>query len=156
MSNGWEEIMPTVTLYQEGIRIAVEQAVPFTGWVAASIKCMLATSSYTPSQLHTSYANVSAYEISGGGYVLGGTTLTSKTIVTATNQLRMDAADVSWTNLLVKPRFAVVYDSTNATASQRTLMGYMDLGNLKGGKLRIRWPGTGVLVLTVENAIGFP
>lgn len=152
----WDDIMATVTWYREGIRIVTERSVAFTGWTAASIKCMLVTSSYTPSQAHTAYTDASTFEISGGDYTLGGLMLTSKTITTVTNQLRLDAADVSWANLPIKPRYALIYDSTNATASQRTLLGYTDLGNLKSRKLRIRWPGNGTLVLTVENAVGFP
>lgn len=148
--------MATVTLYQEGIRIVVERAVAFTGWTAATIKCALVTSGYTPSQTHTSYANVSAYEISGGDYTPGGTTITSKTITTSANQLRMDGADVAWASINVTPRYAIIYDATNATASQRTLMGYMSLGNIKSRRLRIKWSNSGILVVTVENAVGFP
>lgn len=152
----WDVIMPTVTLYREGIRIVVERAVTFTGWTAASVKCALVTSSYVPSQAHTAYSDVSAYEVSGGDYSVGGMTLTGKTIATSTNQLRLDAVDVAWSNLPVKPRYAIIYDATNVTASQRTLMGYMDLGTLKARKLRIRWPSNGVLTITVEDAVGFP
>lgn len=155
-NDDWNEQMPTVNWYREGVRIVVERSVAFTGWTAASVKCALVTSGYTPSQAHTSYADISPYEISGGDYQLGGTLLTGKTIVTSTNQLRLDAIDIAWSNLPVKPRYAAVYDATNATASQRTLFGYMDLGNLRGRKLRIKWPGNGVLVLTVEDAVGFP
>ena len=156
MTGGWDEIMATVFMYQQGIEIVVERSRAFTGWAAAAIKVALVTSSYVPSQSHTAYSDVSAYEVSGGDYVLGGVALSSKTIVTSTNQLRMDAADTSWTSLPVKPRYAIIYDSTNVTASLCTLMGYLDLGNLKGRKLHIRWPSTGVLTLTVENAVGFP
>ena len=148
--------MATVFMYQKGIEIVVERSRAFTGWSAASIKVALVTSSYVPSQSHTAYSDVSAYEISGGDYVLGGATLSSKTIATSANQLRLDAADTSWASLPVKPRYAIIYDSTNVTANLCTLMGYLDLGNLKGRKLRIRWPSTGVLTLTVENAVGFP
>ena len=155
-NDDWDEQMPTVNIYREGVRIVVERSVAFTGWTSASVKCALVTSGYTPSQTHTAYTDVSPYEISGGDYQLGGLLLTGKTITTSTNQTRMDALDIAWASLPVKPRYAVVYDSTNATASQRTLFGYMDLGNLKGRKLRIKWPSTGVLVLTVEDAVGFP
>jgi hypothetical protein len=148
--------MPTVTWYREGIRIVVERSVAFTGWTGASIKTALVTASYVPSQAHTSYADISSFEISGGDYSTGGITLSSKTIATSTNQLRLDAADVTWSSIPIKPRYAVVYDSTNVTASQRTLLGYMSLGNLKGQRLRIKWPSTGVLTLTVEDAAGFP
>ena len=156
MPSDWCEIMPTVTWYREGIRTVVERDRTFTGWSAASIKVMLVSASYVPSQSHTAYTDASAYEISGGDYTLGGLLLTGKTIATSTNQLRLDAIDVAWNSLPVKPRYCLVYDATNATASQRSLFGYMDLGNLKGRKLRIKWPSTGVLVLTVEDAVGFP
>lgn len=152
----WEEIVPTVTLYRQGIQIVVERSMAFTGWSNATMKCMLVTSNYTPSQAHTNYTNASTFEISGGDYLTGGTALSGKTITTVTNQLRMDAVDVAWSNLVVKPRYAIVYDATNATANQRTLFGYMDLGNLRGRKLRIRWPSTGVIIVTVEDAVGFP
>jgi hypothetical protein len=152
----WNNVMAVVTWYQNGIEAVAERSVAFTGWTAASIKVALVTSSYVPSQSHTSYANVSAYEISGGDYTLGGQALSGKTISTNQNQLQLDAIDIAWASLPVKPRYAIIYDSTNVTASLCTLMGYLDLGNLKGRKLRIRWPSTGVLTLTVENAVGFP
>lgn len=156
MPSSWDEVMAIVTLYREGIKIVVGQDWPFIGWATAAVKVALVTSSYTPSQAHTSYSNVSAYEISGGDYTLGGVTLASKTIATVSNQLRLDGADVSWNSVPVKPRYAIIYDSTNLIESQRTLFGYMDLGTLRGRKLRIKWPASGVLTITVENAVGFP
>jgi hypothetical protein len=154
--SAWDEVMATVLWYQQGVEIVVERSRNFLGWSTSSIKVALVTASYVPSQSHTAYSDVSAYEISGGNYTMGGLALSSKTLTTSLNQLRLDASDVSWNTLSVKPRYAIVYDSTNVTASLCTLLGYTDLGNLKGNKLRIRWPNTGVLTLTVENAVGFP
>src|SRR5689334_15822625 len=141
----WDDLMAVVTWYQQGIEIVVERSRAFTGWTNASMKVALVTASYTPSQSHTAYSDISAFEISGGDYNIGGLALSGKTITTNQNQLRLDAIDVAWSSLPVKPRYAVVYDATNVTANLCTLFGYLDLGRLKGSKLRIRWPSTGVL-----------
>jgi len=150
-------VMPTVNIYREGLKAVVERSRTFTGWTTASVKVMLVTSAYVPSQLHSSKADVSTFEIQpSGDYVTGGQLIAVKTITTVNNQLRLDGEDMLWTNLVIKPRYAVVYDDTNTVASTKTLFAYMDLGNLKSKRLRIKWPSTGVLVYTTEDAIGLP
>jgi len=156
MPNDPDEIMPTITWYQNGVKTVVERDRTFLGWTVASVKVAMVTSSYVPSQSHTAYTDVVSYEISGGDYTVGGLLLSGKTITTFTNQVRLDAVDVAWSSLPVKPRYAIIYDSTNASPAQRSLFGYMDLGTLRGRKLRIKWPSQGVLTLTVEDAPGFP
>lgn len=149
-------IMPTVNWYKTGVETVVERNNVFTGWIAASIKMMLVTDNYVPSQAHTSKADVLAYEISGGDYTPGGLLLASKSITTSTNQVRLGALGVRWTDLPVPPRYGIIYDDTNTLDANKTLLGYMDLGTLRSNKLTIVWPSNGVLVLTVEDSVGFP
>lgn len=151
-----DEEMPTINTYREGLRSIAERDRTFTGWVAAAVKVMLVTSNYTPSQAHTSRADAVSYEISGGDYTPGGQLIGSKSLSTVTNQLRLTGGNVQWSNLTVKPRYALIYDDTNVTVSEKTLFGYMDLGNVKSRGVRIKWPNTGVLNFKVEDAPGFP
>jgi hypothetical protein len=151
-----DTIMPTVNTYREGIKVVVERSRAFTGWTAASVKVILLSDQYVPSQTHSSKADLASFEITGGDYIAGGQLLTSKSVSTSTNQVRLAAENVAWNDLPVKPRYAAVYDDTNATVSDKTLFAYMDLGTLHGRKLRIRWPAAGVLVYTVEDAVGLP
>src|SRR5438128_1789671 len=62
-----------------------------------TIKFILLTSSYTPSQgSHDFRDDLGANEASGGsGYTSGGFTLASKTLAVATLTLNWDAADIS-------------------------------------------------------------
>ncbi len=91
------------------------------------------TSSYTPDQdAHDNFDDVSAYEVEGAGYTAGGAALTPSdpTVDTATNETRLDAADVSWANATITARYAVIYFASG-TASTSTLIGYVDFGEDK-------------------------
>jgi hypothetical protein len=67
-------------------------------WVTDTIKCTLHTATYAPNQdTHTFASDLTNELATGGGYTAGGVTLASKTTAydSATNQTRLDAADVS-------------------------------------------------------------
>lgn len=91
-------------------------------------KVALLTSSYSPNYTtDTSYANVSANEVTGGGYTAGGVALTSVTWTGTGNTATLGAAAASWTGLAVTCRYAAVYKSTG-TASTSKLIGLLDFG----------------------------
>lgn len=124
-------------------------------WDSDTIKVALVSSAYTPNQdTHDYWDDVAAYEISGTGYTAGGAVLTSKTITydSASNVVTLDAADVSWASSSVTARHAVVYDDSGATAGQKVLIGYVDLGSDQSstnGAFTITWDATGIIRLTV-------
>src|SRR3954452_21956801 len=81
-------------------------------WVTDTIKCTLHTATYAPNQdTHTFASDLTNELATGGGYTAGGVTLASKTTAydSATNQTRLDAADVSWAGMSNTFRYAVVW-----------------------------------------------
>src|SRR5690349_21680891 len=76
-----------------------------------TIKCALATSSYTPDQDAHDFFNDITNEVSGTGYTAGGATITSPSITYTggTNTLKLDGDDVSWTTSTITARYAIIY-----------------------------------------------
>jgi len=113
-----------------------------------TIKVMLCASAYIPDQdAHGSKTDVTN-EITGTGYTAGGATLANKTVTYtgATNVLKFDADDVSWTDSTLTFRTAVIYDATN-----NALIGYVDYGadkSSEAGTVTIPWDAAGILTLT--------
>jgi hypothetical protein len=92
-------------------------------------------------------------EITGTGYSAGGVTLTSPTVTydTASDQVRLDAADVSWTSSTITARYAVVYKSAG-TASTSPLICYFDFGSNQSttnGTFAIQWATDGIAYIDV-------
>ncbi len=99
-------------------------------WVNDTIKIALLDSGYTPDQdAHQFYSDISAHEVTGTGYSVGGATLASKTktYTGASNTLSLDAADATWAGSTITARYAAVYKSTG-TAGTSALIGYIDFG----------------------------
>lgn len=124
-------------------------------WVTDTIKVTLHTSTYTPNQDTHDFADDLTNEIANGsGYTTGGVTLTTKALTydSATNTVRMDADDVSWTFSASKTmRYAVIRKDTG-TAGTSPLLGYVDFGtdDTTSGAFNIAWDATdGVLRMQV-------
>lgn len=124
-------------------------------WDSDTFKVALVSSSYTPNQdTHDYWDDVSSNEISGPGYTAGGQALTSKTISydSGSNVVTLDAADVVWANASVTARYAVVYDDSGATNSQKVLLGYLDFGSDQSSTnaaFSVTWDATGIARFTV-------
>jgi hypothetical protein len=120
-----------------------------------TIKVMLVSSSYSPNQdTHDYLDDVVANEVSGTGYTAGGAALASKTLTydSASNVTILDAADVTWASSTITARYAVIYDDSGATNSQKALLGYVDFGSDQSstsGNFTITWDATGIFRLTV-------
>lgn len=100
-------------------------------WVTDTIKVTLHTSSYSPDQdTHDFHADLTNEVANGNGYTTGGVTLANKTAAyqSASNTLRLDADDPSWTFTALKTfRYAVVWKDTGVSATS-PLLGYVDFG----------------------------
>ncbi len=127
----------------------------WTGYTLANIRVMLTTSSYVPSQSHQYKSDIS-HEVAGTGYTAGGELLTNKFLEQVGNIIYLKADNVTWANRDFLPRYAIIYDDTNALAADKLLLGYVDLGTLRGRNLRLRWSSGRVLRIALENAAGFP
>src|SRR5437762_11268937 len=82
-------------------------------WDTDTIKCSLHTSTYVPNPDLDDFFNDVTNEVSSANYTAGGNTLTSPTITQdgATNEIRLDAADTTWTTVTFTTRYAVIYKS---------------------------------------------
>jgi hypothetical protein len=122
-------------------------------WDTDTQKIALLTG-YTANQdTHDFFDDVSGTEITGTGYTAGGATLASKTATydTASDQIRLDAADPSWTTSTLSATDAVIYKSTGTASTSPLLVG-IDFGGTvatTAGTFAITFDSLGVFVLDV-------
>lgn len=120
-----------------------------------TLKVMLCTSGYTPSQDTHQFKSDITSEVAGTGYTAGGNTLTTVALAYtgATNTLKLSADNVTWSSSTITARYAVIYDSTPATDATRPLIGYVDFGadvSSSNGPFTITWNAAGVATVTVS------
>lgn len=124
-------------------------------WSSATIKTSLHTSAYTPNQDTQDFFDDATNEVGASGtYDAGGLTLGSKSSSydTATDQVRLDAADFSATGTTITARRAVVYSDTGGAASTDPVIGWVDFGadvSTTNGTFAITWDATGIVVYDV-------
>jgi hypothetical protein len=123
-------------------------------WDTDTIKASLHTAYTFTQDTHDFFDDVSASEITGTGYTAGGATLGTKTATydTATDQIRLDAADTTWTTSTLSATDAVVYKSTGVAATS-PLMAAVDFGatvSTTAGTFQITWDSTGICVFDVS------
>jgi hypothetical protein len=115
-------------------------------------KLMLVTATHTPDQDANDFINdASANEAAGTGYTAGGITLTSVTVTldTATNTVKVDAADIS--GISVSCRWAIAYVDTGTPSTSR-LLSCTDLSEGLGGDVTatgITWSTDGIFEAVV-------
>lgn len=120
-----------------------------------SIKIMLCTTSYTFDQDTHQYKSSITNEVTGTGYTAGGQALTSVAVTydTATNTIKMDAADPSWPSSTIAGVLkAVIYDSTPGTDATRPLIAYLESDatlSTTSGTLSITFDTAGIATMTV-------
>jgi hypothetical protein len=122
-------------------------------WDTDTIKIALVTNADAPVMDTDDFFNDVGTEITGTGYTAGGATLGSKTATydTASDQVRLDAADASWTTSTLTARYAVVYKSTG-TASTSPLISWIDFGtdvSTTAGTFQITFDATGIVVIDI-------
>lgn len=120
----------------------------------STIKCALIKNTYTPDQdAHDFWDDVSANECdASGNYSAGGITVTPSdpTVDTATNETRLDCADMSATTFTGTVRYLVFYYSSG-TPGTSNLICYCDLGadtTAAAGTFTITIATTGILKIT--------
>lgn len=124
-------------------------------WASATIKTSLHTVTYVPNQDTNHFFSDVTNEIGATGtYVAGGLTLGTKTSAydTATDQIRLDAADFSATGTTTTARRAVVWDDTAGASTTDPAMGWVDFGadvSTTNGTFSIVWDPTGLIVYDV-------
>jgi hypothetical protein len=119
-----------------------------------TFKAMLTTSAYTPNQDTHDFRDDVTNEIVGTGYTAGGVTLASLTLTydTATNEVRWDFADPSWTGASFTARRMIVYKWRGGAASADELVMWVDFGadeTVTLGTFSYVVPATGAAFTTV-------
>lgn len=111
----------------------------------------LVTSTYTPNiDTHDFFDDVTN-EVAGSGYVAGGITLSSTTVIldTTGDEAEFDAADITWATSTLTARGAVLYRNTG-TPGTSPLIAYFDFGSdqtSSTGNFTIAWNSEGLLNL---------
>lgn len=118
-----------------------------------TLKCILATATYTPDQDAHVYASSITNEASGTSYTAGGLTVTGGTVLidTSTNKLTIDADDITTAGLSVSCRWGLLFIYTGSLATS-PLIGYVDLSEGVGGNVTVTgvaWNAAGILPWTV-------
>ena len=118
-------------------------------WDTDTIKLSLHTSTYAANLDTDDFWNDATNEVSSANYTSGGVTLTSPTVTydSATDETRLDAADVSWSGVTFTTRYGVVYKSTG-TATTSALIALIDFGadqTVSSGNFSITFDATGVI-----------
>lgn len=140
-------------LYGNCVYNAFDKKIDFN---SDTIKLALCTSSYTPDQDVHDFFNDITNEVSSSGtnYTSGGNTIanTSITYTGATNVLKLDGDDVTFSNVTLTARYGIIYDSTPGTAATNPLIAYIDFGeNVSpiAGDLVITFDAAGICTFTV-------
>jgi hypothetical protein len=123
-------------------------------WSSATVQCSLHTAYTFDPDTHDFFNDASATEITGTGYTANGVTLGSKTSTydTATDQIRLDAADVSWTTSTLSATDALLWVNTAGASSTDPILGNVDFGatvTTTAGTFAITWDATGIIVFDV-------
>lgn len=129
----------------------------FIDYLTNTIKISLHTSAYTPNKDTHDFWDDCTNEVTGTGYTTGGATLAGPKTLTytaATNVLKFDADDVSWTATAANwtsPRCAIIY-KVGASAATSPLMGYINFGAdqtvSNGYKFQITFSDAGIFTIT--------
>lgn len=123
-------------------------------WDTDTIQVSLHTSTYTPNQDTDDFFNDCTNELANGnGYTTGGIALASltRTYDTATNEVRLDAADVTWNFTASKTfRYLIVYKKRGGASSADEVIGYGDFGSDQtvSTDFTVTWGATGILKTT--------
>ncbi len=117
------------------------------------IRLSLVTNSNPPDATSDQdWADLSATEVSGGGYTAGGFVFTTQTVTETAGTVKVDLEDATFSQNgtgFTNARFAILY-KFDATAADAPIIGFIDFTSDKGntsGDLTIQWNTAGVFTL---------
>ena len=117
-----------------------------------TIKAMLCTSSYTPSQDDHDFKDDVDNEVTGTGYTAGGAAAANPAVTIAAKVVKFDADDVEWTTSTITARYAVLYDDTPEGDAAKPLLVLIDFGENKSsenGTFKLAFNASGIFTVTV-------
>lgn len=123
-----------------------------------TIVCVLLSASYTPGRTtHSTWADVSAYEVTGTNYNAGGQALANKTMTHSGGTGTWDADDVVWSSSTITAKYAaLVRRAGGSLVSGDLLLAYLDLNTASGsatlasagGAFTVTWNAAGIMTVT--------
>lgn len=150
----------TFTLYDSFVENVMKGLIDLD---LGDIKVCLVTSAYTPSMDHEVLADalaspspeVAAVASPDNGYTAGGEALTTRTVtkIDSPFSVKLDADDLTWSNLTATFRYAIVYakQSLGSPAVTNPLIGYIlfndapDDVEVTGVDFTIKWNASGII-----------
>jgi hypothetical protein len=140
-------------LYGNFVKNLLDKKIDFN---SDTIKMALCTSSYSVDQDAHDFFDDITNEVSDSGtnYTAGGNTIAncSITYTAGTNICKIDGDDVTFSNVTLTARYAIIYDSTPGTAGTNPLIAYIDFGenvSPNGVDLVISFNADGIATFTV-------
>lgn len=127
-----------------------------------TIVCVLLSASYTPGRTtHSTWADLSAYEVTGTGYTAGGQELAGKAVTHSSGTGKFDADDVVWSGSTITAKYAALVRRAGASLVSGDLaIAYADLNTdsgaatmaSAGGPFTVAWNAAGILTLTGNSS----
>jgi hypothetical protein len=143
----------TVSFYGLTMEKIAEQVGNDVNYLTGTVLLSLHTSTYTPNRDTDDFFNDATNELAGGtGYTAGGETLASKTITydTASDQVRGDAADVTWLFTASKTwQRGVMYVNTAGASTTDPLYALLDWDTSQtvSTTYTLQWDAAGILFI---------
>jgi len=140
----------SVKLYGLTQEKVIEQLGATVDLLNGTVKLSLHTSTYVPNLDTDDFFNDATNELSAGtGYNAGGETLAGKTVTydSATDQVRFDANDVTWSFSASKTwRVGVIYIDTAGASTTDPLYGYLlwDSDQTVSTSYTLQWDPAGI------------
>jgi hypothetical protein len=115
------------------------------------LKVCLLTSTYTPSNAHEFYAQLTNEVASGNGYTTGGNLLTGVTWTESSGITTLSANDPAWTLATFTARYAVIYDDTASGKPLICLYDFLSDKNVNYGTFTLYFNVNGVMRFRSES-----
>lgn len=149
--------MVTHTAYGHGIEEALRANSNDLAASGTEIRVALLGSGHTPDTAgHDTWADVSGDEIDPSnhtGYSAGGAEVLNKSITESGTDVVLGGDDVEWTDSTITAAYAVTYDNTPSSDSEKTLLALTDFEGesvSEDGRFAVEW-GVDAGVLTFSR-----
>lgn len=143
----------TVAFYGLTMEKIAEQVGNDVNYLTGTVQLSLHADTYAPDRDTHDFFNDATGEVANGdGYTTGGATLASKTITydSASDQVRWDAADVSWTFVASKTwRYGVMWIDTAGASTADPLYALLtwDSNQTVSTAYTLQWDAAGILYI---------
>lgn len=145
-------------LYNRGAYLIAANILDWGG--PTDIRVLLVTAAYVPDRTENTVSQLVANELSAGGgsnYVRMATAGRTVTENDGSNQVELNASDITWVALGVAagtPAYAIVYYEGGGTDATRELICYLELVSVpppvpppNGGDYTVAWDPVGLMAL---------